>query len=143
MKKYPAIEAGHKHAEAFNLMWYACRCGHRERIWNSRDGVTPFGTACPSCGEPSLQHWAFHLDEFKPDHQPAFGQRVWIGMTRERAAYRVGLRIQVYQKGVPNSETVFPEDRVKALIEDTFQDGQTPDLLIWGYTSNPGDKGKL
>jgi len=31
----------HRHAEAFKLMIYACSCGHRETIWNSRDGVTP------------------------------------------------------------------------------------------------------
>ena len=36
----------HNHAEAFKLMIYACEnpdCLHQEKIWNSRDGVTPFG----------------------------------------------------------------------------------------------------
>jgi hypothetical protein len=56
-----------KNGDAFMLYWYACvegppyytkirgilkrmrsdPCGHRERIWNMRDGVVPFGTHVP------------------------------------------------------------------------------------------------
>jgi hypothetical protein len=63
----------YQHKEAFALMWYACACGHRERFWNSRDGVTPFGgIECPSCGEKGmsmtggLSHIRFDLDEHAP-----------------------------------------------------------------------------
>lgn len=45
----------YRHAEAFCLMTYLCKgCGHREVIWNSRDGVTPFAATCPSCGGATL-----------------------------------------------------------------------------------------
>lgn len=74
--------------EAFALMWYACPCGHRERIWNARPGVTPFAMGCPSCGKPSLTHVDWGRDERKEDHKPHFGQRVWIDMTLERARTR-------------------------------------------------------
>src|SRR5438128_138761 len=48
---------GHIHGEAFMLMWYECRgCGARERVWNSRDGVTPFGMGCASCGTDNMLH---------------------------------------------------------------------------------------
>jgi DNA-directed RNA polymerase subunit RPC12/RpoP len=73
----------YKHKEAFALMWYRCdACGHTERFWNSRDGVTPFGgVRCPSCGlqglHGGLSHFHFHLDECVPDHKPHPGQRIW------------------------------------------------------------------
>lgn len=83
-RRYPAIAAGCQHAEAFNLMWYRCKtCGHAERYWNSRDGVTPFGTSCPSCGGNSLMHDAWHLDTYAPNHVPHSGQRVWKDCTEK------------------------------------------------------------
>jgi hypothetical protein len=54
--------AKYQHREAFALMWYACDCGHRERLWNSRDGVTPYGgLACPSCGGTGLRGGMSHV----------------------------------------------------------------------------------
>ncbi|QQO30763.1 hypothetical protein JJC00_18945 [Bradyrhizobium diazoefficiens] len=69
------------HREAFALMWYACECGHRERIWNSRDGVTPFGgIQCTSCGGKGfetrgLTHVDWNLDIRSTDHKLISGQR--------------------------------------------------------------------
>lgn len=67
-------------------MWYACvpnpfdarprGCGHRERAWNSRDGVTPFAAACPSCGG-TMSHVDWGRDEYAPGHRPHEGQAVW------------------------------------------------------------------
>ena len=72
------------HGEAFMLMWYACKCGHRERIHTSRDGVTPFCLDCPSCGGP-LQHVDWKLDERRPDYSPFKGQRYFADGTTEEA----------------------------------------------------------
>lgn len=59
---------GHNHAEAFCLMWYQCKdCGAKERIWNSRDGVTPFGMRCPSCGRADYYHTYFGSDLYAPN----------------------------------------------------------------------------
>lgn len=83
----------HKHCEAFCLMQYACECGHRETIWNSRDGVTPFGIACPSCGQPSLRHVEWHLDEFAPDHRLNDGQRFFRDGTPDEAVAIIERRL--------------------------------------------------
>ena len=82
-----------KHKEAFALMWYSCHCGHQERIWNNRDGVTPFCTSCPSCGQASLRHTMWGLDKPAPDHQPHPGQRVWRDGTQEEAVAMMERRI--------------------------------------------------
>ncbi len=71
---------GHNHAEAFMLMTYQCeKCGAKEIIWNSRDGVTPmFGSTCRQefCnGETSHVNW--QNDVYAPDHKPAAGERIW------------------------------------------------------------------
>lgn len=79
------------HQEAFALMWYACECGHRDRIWNSRDGVTPYGgvhcTSCGSTGYPrrALIHVDWNLDECRADHKLTPGQRFFRDGTADDA----------------------------------------------------------
>lgn len=75
----------HKFAEAFMLMTYACPCGHREVIWNSRNGVTPFGMGCPSCGKTTLQHINWGGDVYAPDHKLHQHQRYWRDGTPDEA----------------------------------------------------------
>lgn len=123
-------DRGHQHVEAFCLMQYACRkCRHAEIIWNSRDGVTPFGTACPSCGDSTLQHVNFWMDRYAPDHKPHKGQRVWVSMTLERARAFARARVLSYKK--PGEET---EIVIDAVANDLYRDGHGPDLRIEGYT---------
>lgn len=83
----------YQHKEAFCLMWYACECGHRERIWNSRDGVTPFGTTCPSCTN-IMRHADFRLDEPAPGHELHLGQKFWRNGTPDEAEAIMRLRIE-------------------------------------------------
>jgi len=71
-------------------MWYACECGHRERIWNSRDGVTPFVVPCPSCGASTLRHVDWKADDARASHTPHEGQRVFVDMTQQQAETIVG-----------------------------------------------------
>jgi hypothetical protein len=121
----------HQHKEAFCLMTYVCQgrydytgrqrtgsgriprtqgCGHRETFWNSRDGVTPFGTTCPSCGG-DLQHVNFAGDVYAPDHKPHHGQGVWRDGTKEEAVAIVkARRDHAKERGVD-------EDMVKRLDE--------------------------
>ncbi|SAK62481.1 hypothetical protein AWB76_03253 [Caballeronia temeraria] len=72
------------HSAGHALMWYACTCGHRERLWNSRDGGAPFAIPCPSCGDVTLMH-ATANDDIAPHHVPHEGQRVLVDMTRAQA----------------------------------------------------------
>lgn len=86
------------HKEAFALMWYGCeRCGHRERIWNSRNGVTPFGTTCPSCGA-SMLHVDWQNDERQPNHKPHRGQRFWRDGTRDEGVAIIEKRLANFAK---------------------------------------------
>lgn len=96
----PVASIRYRHREAYCLMWYACRCGHRERIWNSRDGVTPFGgILCTSCGggsrvdNPGLAHDDFHLDECVHNHRLVVGQRFFRDGTAEDALAIIEQRI--------------------------------------------------
>jgi hypothetical protein len=105
---------GYKHAEAFCLMWYACECGHRERIWNSRDGVTPFGLACPSCGKPSLRHVEWRSDERRPEHKPPPGQRFFCDGSADDAVRAIERRIAIFtERGQP-----IPSEVVEQLMRD-------------------------
>lgn len=130
----PQRPPGLKHREAFCLMWYGCPCGHRERYWNSRDGVTPFGTLCPSCGEPSMQHIQWGLDTFAPDHKPVIGQRVWIDMSMPQAEAIARHRIaqaRAAGRGVDES----PEYLAK-LAAAIYENGRQPALEVWGYAEH-------
>lgn len=69
---------------AFCIMWYACQCGHQERIWNSRDGVTPSGLQCSSCGGTAY-HAAKQQDVYAPRHELHHGQKFFRNGTLEEA----------------------------------------------------------
>lgn len=121
---------GQKSAEGFCLMWYACECGHKERIWNSRDGVTAFGMACPSCGEPKLYHVEWGRDTYAPDHVPLAGQRIWISMSKDRArliARRTAMRFAAARK------VQIDDAMVERIATEIYRDGDAPDIVVWGY----------
>ena len=129
MSTIPRITHGHQAAEAFCLMWYACRdCGHRERIWNSRDGVTPFCMGCPSCGQPSMAHVDWNLDQYAPNHRPALGQRIWKTMTIE---YATALAKRALDRLAAAGRNDLPS--VTELAKDYYNDGHAPMLAIHGY----------
>jgi hypothetical protein len=104
--------AVHLFAERFCLMWYACSCGHRERVWNSRNGVTPFGLSCTSC-DPGLRrsanHTDWHLDVPVEKHVLIHGQRFFRDGTPEEAVAIIERRAR---------RSFMPEDIKKCLIED-------------------------
>jgi hypothetical protein len=119
----------YQHKEAFCLMWYGCPCGHRERIWNSRDGVTPFGgILCPSCNStaprplrpdankleravaghpPGMEHMYFGSDVCCPEWKPAPGQRIWRDGTPDEAVAIMERRFKIFaEKGHPAPDDV-------------------------------------
>jgi hypothetical protein len=118
----------YNHKEAFCLMWYACQCGHRERYWNSRDGVTPFGDACPSCGETTLQHVNWNSDQCVPNHKPYRGQRVWVSMTRERAIEITERQVKRYAE----SGHIVDKESIPAIADSIYHNGEAPDCIVWG-----------
>jgi hypothetical protein len=105
-----------KHKEAFCLMWYECEeCHHRERIWNSRDGVTPFGAGCPSCGKLTLYHRDFHDDVMAPEHKLHKGQRFWRDGTPEEAVAIVRKRLELADR----QGKAVPQEYVEQMLEWT------------------------
>ena len=105
-------------------MWYACPCGHQERIWNSRDGVTPFSAQCPSCGGLTMQHERWAEDVCLPEHRPPTGQRVWVSMTHDRAERMVDAAISTCRRPIDNERRV-------AMIASVYREGTAPDLVVW------------
>jgi hypothetical protein len=101
------------HKEAFCLMWYACKCGHRERIWNSRDGVTPFGCDFPSCAGGIMDHVEWRSDVASPHHKLANGQRFWRDGTPDEAEAIMRRRIEKSKGG----RWEVPPDYIPELIQ--------------------------
>jgi hypothetical protein len=116
---------GHQHGEAFCLMTYVCEdCGHREIIWNSRDGVTPMGCPCPRCDHGSMWHSSWESMCYAPGHTPHKGQGVWIDMPESFKPVIARMRTASFEG---------TEEERAALIEAIIEDLQpgTPWLFRW------------
>lgn len=115
---------GHVHGEAFCLMWYECRgCGARERIWNSRDGVTPFGMGCTSCGGHDMLHANWATDEYAPQHKLHDGQRFWRDGTPDEAEAIMRRRIEWGREKYPLS-VIEAEKLVQMARDPDSPDGE-------------------
>lgn len=79
---------GHQHAEAYCVMTYASDDqATTVRVWNSRDGVTPFGIGYPIDALPgqatSLKHINWRQDVRDPHHTPQPGELVFVDPDEE------------------------------------------------------------
>lgn len=121
----------YNHAEAFCLMSYQCEiCGHNERIWNSRDGVTPFIIGCPVCGQPTHKHVDWGNDVCSPLHSMMLkpGDRYFTDLTMARAREIAAIRVDrmIAEGGMPANT----RNRVIAIAaESYFGDGTNPDII--------------
>ena len=72
----------YNHQEAFCLMQYRDKVtGETEVLWNSRDGVTPFGIVSRRGNDAMHNNW--RQDVRIPDFKPAPGMRIFVDATRE------------------------------------------------------------
>lgn len=110
-------------------MWYGCPCGHRERIWNSRDGVTPFAMSCPSCGEDTMHHIAWNLDQYAPEHTPHEGQRIWLGYTLDEARKVAKLRVEL-NKVMGREFEGNEEELIERIAQNIYSNGEAPNLRV-------------
>lgn len=99
------------------LMNYACECGHREIIWNSRDGVTPFCATCPSCGRATLRHVDWGSDTYAPNHKPHRYQRFWRDGTPDEAEAIMRRRIETMKDTYPTTPE-YAERLIQAARDD-------------------------
>lgn len=135
-------ENGHQHAEAFCHMQYGDDSGQILRyIWNSRDGVTPFGCTDPATGA-ELKHINWFLDRYDPDHIPAVGDLVWVDLNPERALQLAERQVDGWwdDKDYPMSDRfVSKAEAAQVLVRSYFEsvDAQglpvkvtPPDLVV-------------
>ena len=78
---------GHEHAEAFRHMTYASKDDPSiwMRVYNARDGVTPFGMLHPRLGVELTHKPPWQLDQYDPFYVPNVGEWVWIDLDPEKA----------------------------------------------------------
>ena len=120
----------YNHVEAFCLMNYKCRnCGHREQLWNSRDGVTPFIIDCIKC-DGENEHVHFWMDKRKPFYRPYRGQRIFVDMTEERYLEMMQKRMEYFI----GTEHEIPEEKRPEFLEEAVKDMRKgePDIKVWG-----------
>lgn len=125
----------HAHREAYALMNYESADGLvREVIWNSRDGVTPFGVTAKD-GTTPLTHARWHEDQYAPNHVPALGDRIFVDLTPERAKTAAMRNAERWwdDPKYPASQTgrwVSVEHLVAALAESYLAQPGAPDLVV-------------
>lgn len=120
----------HTQKEAFCHMLYRAASGREISIWNSRDGVTPFGVSID--GE-ELEHVEWSRDRYDPDHVPKVGTYVFVDLTIDAA---VVLRTKYVEHFWNHPETPMsahgrwktPEQAIMDLAESDVAsfDGHTP-----------------
>lgn len=110
----------YQHAEAFCLMTYRSDDGTEEvKIWNSRDGVTPFVTMLPS-GKPATHiNWA--ADRPNPDFQPEPGQLIFVDLTPEVAREKAIKRVDAWLAGADREMLLHTYGTRERAIEEQSQ----------------------
>ncbi|MFI2663700.1 hypothetical protein [Micromonospora carbonacea] len=122
----------HQHGEAFAIMTYRSDDGtETERIWNSRDGVTPFVVTLRSGKVAHHVDWS--SDVYAPDHRPQPGERMFVDLTPERAR-ELALRNarQAFAEARPGLDPrvrwATPEAMAETLVAEYLRPG-APDLV--------------
>lgn len=119
-----------KHKEAFKIMSYRCECGSQEKLWNSRDGVTPFSIPCQQCGDGmGMVHVDWQQDVFAPIFSPPAGSRYFADMTIERARQHAVRNVDS-SISMGRVEQNRRNELIRALTENYFRDGRAPDILV-------------
>lgn len=121
----------YSHAEAYCLMKYSAKDGSEvEWIWNSRDGVTPFGVLNRS-RTVELFHVEWDLDRRVPHYRPQPGERIFVDLTPERAEHFARRRIELYwnEGEYPMRERFTSQDEaLTVLVKGMLRPG-APDLI--------------
>jgi len=118
------------HSEAFCVMNYRCKkCNLEERLWNSRDGVTPFIIGCKCGGEMSHVNWGD--DRRYIDFWPHSDMRVFVDMSKQKYRKIVAEKVDIYwnDKEFPMSKSFETEKIAIDTLCKEFKEGQ-PDIII-------------
>ncbi len=125
------LPGGYWHKEAFCLMTYQCdETGECERIWNSRDGVTPFVIPTRD-GKASMTHILWDRDRCEPEFCCDRGMRIFVDMPQEVALAYARMHWNMYLERC-EAEQIKPHDPENGLqrfFEDYYKDGKAPHLV--------------
>lgn len=126
-----AQNGGYLYKEALCLMKYATKDGAEvEWIWNSRDGVTPFGVRSRSGVE--MFHVQWQNDIRRPNYEPLPGERLFVDITPGYAELLATRNIDQYwdHDEYPMREAFADkEEAVKRIAADYLGDGDRPTLV--------------
>lgn len=130
-----AVMRSHKHKEAFCVMQYEDEVtGEVELVWNSRDGVTPFGMR--SLAGNMSRHVRFHQDLYLPNLKLICGMRVFVDAREDnpdiqQAAERYvdglwekGMREHFVRYVVDLARVMTKEDVVRAYVKTWTKPGE-------------------
>jgi hypothetical protein len=127
----------HKTGDSFMLMLYASK-DHKivEYLWNSREGVTPFGILARD-DKTTLYHEAWDHDIYCPNYEPPVGMRIFVGLTRQRAKEAARRNVEKwwttsisgvrFQDRHPDKEAAIREFAEHYYSE--HGEGETPDII--------------
>lgn len=146
MPVVPVMSEPHQHGEAFRHMRYGTKDGRIVRsVWNSRDGVTPFGISDPETGEELLHLAPWSADVYDPAYEPQPGDLVFIDLDPEKALKLAHERVDIYwdhptmpmrDSGRTKEEwaRIFWEESMYVTHPETGEKIRKcePDLIVWG-----------
>lgn len=88
------------------------------KIWNSRDGVTPFMTASNEYGI-TLYSVSWGSAKYDPNHKPKKGELIWVSHTEETAR-------EVAEKFLASFEKAAAMTDEEMLADPSFPKGHDP-----------------
>lgn len=114
--------------ERYCLMQYHCgACGYLERIWNSRNAVTPFTVGCgqPDC-DGLMEHVNWRADTRWHRLPPEAG-RVFVSITRDDARRLAERKWETYVTRADLPDPPEPKAAtLEAWAEHLYGDGSQP-----------------
>lgn len=119
----------YRHKEAFCIMQYRSKDGtEAEQLWNSRDGVTPFGIT--SCNGKQMYHDNWNLDDCRPDFVPPSGMRVFVDATEELVCDQLNLYVEKVFTEHEGGYWSTREEAYVTLLPSWLHDGQAPWIVV-------------
>jgi hypothetical protein len=120
----------HSHREAFCVMYYSDEAGHFTRIWNARDGVTPFVVVVDDNGvEREMRHVDWHNDLRDTERSPRVGEHIFIDDTPDRLLADHERFVAEHWDSMQGNFTTSAE-AVRSLAMGCYQSGLPPLLVV-------------